>query len=157
VKYDYECDGCKAIYELEIPMKDVCSEVPCPNCEGTAHRIFSVPQMIVRGEGKNKRSDDNFAPEEMVSIGPTAAKAGFTAKQYERIQTQAVKGDEEVAREVSRRSGNHATQGSDAVRHVGSIPLAKFLSMQKENGGDMPDTEQLKRRGCIFEHEKKNL
>lgn len=157
MKYDFECGGCKVIYELELAMKDVQPEHPCPNCAGVLKRIFSIPQMIVKGEGKNKRSGDDFSREVASSIGPTAARAGYSPQQYERVQAAAVKHDEAIAKEVSVRSSNHSTQGSDALRHVGSIPMAKLLAMKKENGDQMPDTEQLKRRGCLFEHEMKNL
>jgi putative FmdB family regulatory protein len=34
--YDYECQDCKAVYEIEHPMKDnAFTEHDCPNCKKT--------------------------------------------------------------------------------------------------------------------------
>lgn len=156
MRYEFECQECGALFEIEMSMKNARDKGTC-SCGGKAKRVWTLPQMIVRGESKNKDSGDTFAPELMTSIGPTMEKAGVSPKAYERIHDKVRKHDEAVAREVSRRTGNHSHEGDGKIRHVGSVPLAKALSMYKENGGEMPTTDQLKRRGCFFEHEKRNL
>lgn len=158
-RYDYECVECGERFALKrSPAVDDVGSASCVRCGKSSRRLWtSVPQMIVRGTGKNKRDQDDFAPEHIAASVPRRARArGLTPKQYERIAVKDRHLSESFWRDKAR--GNVAGQGVDGhMRKTGEIVGEKFLAMYRENDGDMPSTDQLLRRGCIYEHEKKNV
>ena len=48
--YEYECDNCCHRFELRQSFEDD-SVVTCPQCQGSARRIFSPVPIIFKGQG----------------------------------------------------------------------------------------------------------
>ncbi len=84
--YDYQCQGCNAVYELResfsAPMEHVCEECG----KATAKRLLSAPTIVFKGTGwyvtdsRNKRSgssggDDASSGSESAASSEPAAKS----------------------------------------------------------------------------------
>ena len=47
--YEYECNDCSSQFEMRCGFDE--SEMPCPQCQGKARRIFSAVPIIFKGSG----------------------------------------------------------------------------------------------------------
>lgn len=88
--YDYQCQGCNAVYELResfsAPMEHVCEQCG----KATAKRLLSAPTIVFKGTGwyvtdsRNKRSgssgsDDAPSGSESAATPEPAAKPESTS------------------------------------------------------------------------------
>jgi len=48
--YEYECADCSCQFELKKSFNED-THVPCPQCGGSTHRIFSPAAIIFKGSG----------------------------------------------------------------------------------------------------------
>jgi putative FmdB family regulatory protein len=48
--YQYLCDYCDVIFEIERHMMDKTSVI-CPQCGGSTHRVFTAPSVHYHGSG----------------------------------------------------------------------------------------------------------
>jgi putative FmdB family regulatory protein len=49
-RYDYRCDECSAVFEVERPMSSTAEEM-CPACGGPATRVFTPVGVAFKGSG----------------------------------------------------------------------------------------------------------
>jgi len=50
VRYDFACDECKIIFEVQHGIHEK-PEVVCPQCKKPAQRRYTMPEVYVRGYG----------------------------------------------------------------------------------------------------------
>lgn len=58
-RYDYKCDECQIIFEIDHPMEDTMDFTPCWNsidegCEGYLHKMFRPTAISFKGSGWGK-------------------------------------------------------------------------------------------------------
>jgi putative FmdB family regulatory protein len=54
-KYDYTCDDCEAIYELERPMGDASLPAACPVCDRPGRRVYAMPRLLFKADPRDVR------------------------------------------------------------------------------------------------------
>ncbi len=154
--YDYSCTKCgKSFTEQRSPATEDVGSAACACGHIAARAWTSVPQMIVRGSGKNVWSGDNFAPEHVGTQVPRQL-AHLTPAQYERKVARECARSEAKDRAIARDKSS-MLRGDGGLRRIGRCSQGKLFAMMNENGGDMPSKEQLLRHDVIHQHEKKNV
>jgi len=81
--YEYECSRCSSRFELKQSFSDD-TRVSCPQCGGSARRIFSPAVIIFKGSGfystDNRGNHGHSQPTSSIgeakASGPDEAKAG---------------------------------------------------------------------------------
>lgn len=49
--YPYQCDECGRFFDRKLPISQADAKQICPNCQGSAHRVFQAPSIIFKGGG----------------------------------------------------------------------------------------------------------
>ena len=49
-RYDYKCESCETVFEVEHPMGER-PEVSCPACGGKASQVFGASGIMFKGSG----------------------------------------------------------------------------------------------------------
>jgi putative FmdB family regulatory protein len=53
--YDYACDECGAMFELERPMTEASAPAPCPVCAHPGRRVYTMPRLLFKADPKDVR------------------------------------------------------------------------------------------------------
>jgi putative FmdB family regulatory protein len=53
--YDFSCDACDAIFEIERPMREVDKPAPCPVCDEPGRRVYSMPKLLFKADPRDVR------------------------------------------------------------------------------------------------------
>ena len=54
-KYDYACDGCGAMFELERPMTSSSAPAACPVCDQPGRRVYAMPRLLLKADPRDVR------------------------------------------------------------------------------------------------------
>ena len=52
-RYDFQCRGCGAVIEAELPMSAATSDQVCLVCGAAAVRIFSMPKLLFKADPRD--------------------------------------------------------------------------------------------------------
>lgn len=127
--YTFECEKCGEFtvwYGHGVTPAQV---MRCPGCHARAERRPSAPNFIVRGQPAT------ITKKGALPIVPGISDVwGRSAEQLERDHAKFIKSKAKVARETKR--ARHGTKRRDGeVRHVGAIPMHKYIAYRREVGG----------------------
>lgn len=53
MRYDYKCEDCKEVFEVEAKIQELGYDFPCPKCKSSKTKkiITSAPQIQFKGKG----------------------------------------------------------------------------------------------------------
>jgi putative FmdB family regulatory protein len=83
--YEYECDGCNEIFEIFHKIDEDC-KVACPKCLGSAKKLISAPNFVLKGSGFYV----NDYPSKSRSEGKKAEKEGLEKGQSGKCEEKRV-------------------------------------------------------------------
>ena len=78
--YEYHCDACDTDFEEWHRHADDLTEVPCPGCKKTAHRVISNTSFVLKGGGwyvteyGNRKTDSSGKAGAETASGAPAAE-----------------------------------------------------------------------------------
>lgn len=156
--YDYECRACALVFQAKVHVQDRQEPIHCVSCGEKAERTYrSVPNMIVKGESKN-RAFKEYEPRFRVPVPAWAQREGHDPKSYEAAAGRLWAEQEQMALEIKRERMRSGTP-EGALRKVGSITFTEYLAMKNKYSDEMgdgspPTREILEREGAIYKHEK---
>lgn len=71
-RYDFRCDACDVVFEVERPM-GATGDVTCPTCGDLAKKVFSATGMVLKGSGFH---NTDYRPRPSEGASCPAASAG---------------------------------------------------------------------------------
>lgn len=70
--YEYECDACRKVFEVQQRMADAPLS-SCPECEGSVKKVMSMSSFQLKGGGWY--ADGYASPQKVAASGSTASTA----------------------------------------------------------------------------------
>jgi putative FmdB family regulatory protein len=76
--YDYRCDACEEVFEVNRPMSEE-DAVCCPTCGGGTRRVFSPVGVAFKGTGFHNTDYREKPADEAAPCGASASDGGACA------------------------------------------------------------------------------
>lgn len=54
-RYDYKCDACEQVFDIERPVEEAGEPAACPFCEQMARRIYNAPKFLFKADPNDVR------------------------------------------------------------------------------------------------------